>query len=69
MNFFYNPGLDLLEVLFDGKGASFVSWSHEVEKPTGKRPKDGTALTGLCHLPSHNPNLLLCEMQTVIPTL
>lgn len=52
----------------DGEGASFISQSHEVEKPVGKRLSDGTTSTRWCHLPSHDPNLLLCEMGPIMPT-
>lgn len=51
-----------------GKGACCVSGSPEVENPMGKGARDGTTLTHLCPLPSHDPNLLLCEMGPVTPT-
>lgn len=53
----------------DGKGAGFVPESPMVEKPVGKGPRDSTALTHLCHLPSTDPDLLLCEMGPVTSIL
>lgn len=71
--FFLHSQPRLARGAFDGKRASFTSRSHEIEKiSVGKWPRDGTTLTNFVSpsiTSSHTPNLLLCEMWTIKPTL